>query len=56
LKWAAEYLCLGLIIYTKTSPTTGTVTVYNVAGEIYITAADAPIPAQNYTISLKTES
>ena len=41
-------------IYSMTSPTTGTVTVYNVTGEISITAAGVPIPTGTYTISFNS--
>ncbi|SDH45450.1 cell wall-binding repeat-containing protein [Desulfosporosinus hippei] len=37
-------------IYTKTSATTGTLTVYNVTGELSITAVGVLIPTQTYTI------
>ncbi len=41
-------------IYEKTSSTVGAVTVYNVTGELAITAAGALIPAQIYTISFNS--
>ncbi|EHQ88486.1 InlB B-repeat-containing protein [Desulfosporosinus youngiae] len=37
-------------IYIKTSATTGTLTVYNVTGELSITAVGVLIPTQTYTI------
>ncbi|MBC2727058.1 InlB B-repeat-containing protein [Desulfosporosinus sp.] len=41
-------------IYTKTSATTGTLTVYNVTGELSITAVGVLIPTQTYAITFNS--
>ncbi len=41
-------------IYSRTSTTTGTVTVYNVTGQIAITAEGVLIPTAEYTISFNS--
>lgn len=41
-------------IYSKTSTGTGTVTVYNVTGQIAITAAGVLIPTKEYTMSFNS--
>jgi len=41
-------------IYTKTSATIATITVYNVTGELSITAVGVLIPTQTYTLTFNT--